>query len=64
MHGEPFPLDASELVFLGGKFAWQGKFDVAYYYCPRCDAGFVCWADTGSAKPVVFTWRRRGHLLV
>ena len=60
MHYETCPLDRSELVFLSGRFAWQGKFDVASYYCPRCDAGFVCWANPAFEKPVVFTWRRKG----
>lgn len=64
MHNEPCPIDRSELVFLGGKFAWQGKVDVAYYYCPRCDAGFVCWANPAYEKPVVFTWRRKGTDLI
>src|SRR5262249_51898472 len=64
MHGQPCPIDGSELVFLGGRFAWEGKFDVAYYYCPRCDAGFVCWANPAYEKPVIFTWRRRGSDLV
>jgi hypothetical protein len=64
MYNEPCPLDHSELVLLGGKCARPGKFDVAYYYCPRCDAGFVCWANPARAKPTIFTWRRKGTHLV
>lgn len=60
MNNQPCPIDQSELVFLGSKFAWQGKFDVAYYYCPRCDAGFLFWANPAYENPVVFTWRRKG----
>jgi hypothetical protein len=63
MYNQPCPLDLSELVFLGGSIARQGKFDGASYYCPRCDAAFLCWANPACAKPVVFTWRRRGTSL-
>jgi hypothetical protein len=61
---QPCPLDTSELVFLGG---WsrgrRGGYGVAYYYCPRCDAGFVYWDTCANHIPVVFTWRRRGDEL-
>jgi hypothetical protein len=60
MYNEPCPIDRSELVFLGCMCARRGKFDVAYSYCPRCDAGFVCWANPARADPVIFTWRRKG----
>jgi hypothetical protein len=60
MYNQPCPIDGSELVFLGGTCARQGKADVAYYYCPRCDAGFVCWTSPAWGKPALFTWRRKG----
>jgi hypothetical protein len=63
MYDEPCPLDGSKLLMLGGRSAWKGKFDVAYYYCPRCDAGFVCWANPAYEDPVIFTWRRNGNNL-
>jgi hypothetical protein len=58
------PLDGSELVFLGGWAACPGKPDMAYFYCPCCDAGFIYWDDPGRQEPVVFTWRRRGKKLL
>jgi hypothetical protein len=64
MYNALCPIDRSELVFLACKSAWQGMFDAACYYCPRCDAGFVCWANPAYKKPVVFTWRRKGGDLI
>jgi hypothetical protein len=60
---EPCPIDRSELVFPGCMSGWPGRFDVDYYYCPKYDAGFVCWKNPDHEKPVVFTWRRTGSEL-
>src|SRR5262245_28647662 len=57
------PIDGSELVCQRLHCSRKGKFDVASYYCPVCDAGFVCWADPACDKPPVFVWRTEGHSL-
>jgi hypothetical protein len=54
------PLDASELVFLGGRWAWRGERDVSYAYCPRCDAAFLFREGPAGGEPDTFTWRRVG----
>ncbi len=58
------PLDNSELVSLGGWSNHRGKHDAAYYYCPRCDAGFVCWGNPTNPILDTFIWRRRGNELL
>lgn len=64
IHDQLCPLDGSELFMITG---WLGTFERQWrqcYYCPRCDAGFVCFDDPAGEKSTIFTWRRNGDELL